>query len=208
MAMRRGYAPTLRIPVAEPASIFPKHFVGTWTRVYTDRIGPGAKETITGTATFVRDPNIPATAEAFIAIPCELESASVAWTVAGSRVESPCTTTYSGSGTDSSAVSPFVITGMTLQAVGGTYYYSLRVLTNALSAPPFTITLTGNGCTSTTQEPIDDNYLEIGSRSDLNPATPPDQLLTSADIALLAGHRTSAAHGVPSDDTWSFTGSS
>jgi hypothetical protein len=102
-------------------------------------------------------------------------------------------------------LSTFVGTGMTLQAVAGTYYYSLRVSSDAQSAPPFTITLTGNGCTSTTQEPIAVDYLRLGSRSDFNPATPPEELVSSPSIALLEGHAVSGAP-VPSESTWSFKG--
>ena len=35
MASRRGYAPTLKIPISEPKH-FPNRFIGTWTRVFAD----------------------------------------------------------------------------------------------------------------------------------------------------------------------------
>ena len=155
----------------------------------------------------MRDPNIPPIAEGLIAIPYNLESSSITWTVSGSRTSPPCTTTYSGTGTDAATINTFVGTGMTLQAVGGTYYYSLRVSSDPQDAPLFDITVTGNGCAGHTQEPISVNYLEIGSRADYSPATPPEELLSSPNIALLEGHSALGNPGfLPSDDTWSFKG--
>ena len=62
---RRGYSPTLKIPISERRSIFPARFIGTWTRVYSDVAGsPGMVQTIQGSATFVRNPLIPPEAEA------------------------------------------------------------------------------------------------------------------------------------------------
>jgi hypothetical protein len=205
---RRGYAPTLRIPVDEKTG-FPKQFTGTWTRVYSDpTFRDGYVQTIHGTATFVRNPLIPAAAEGLIAIPYDLASSTITWTVTGSRFSSPCTTIFSGTGTDTATENTFVGSGMTLQAVGGTYYYSLRASSYPIDAPLFDINVTGNGCTSHTQEPIIVNYLEIGSRSDFDPNTPADELETSSSITLLEGSNPNGTPGFPdSTDTWSFKGS-
>jgi hypothetical protein len=204
---RRGYAPTLRIPVEEKTG-FPKRFDGTWTRVYRDTVRPGFVETIHGTATFVRTPLLPPIAESLIPIPYDLESATVTWTVTGSVSGSGCTTTYSGTGTDVPADNDWVGTGMTLQAVAGTYYYSLRASSSSLTPPLFDITITGNGCTGHTQEPVITNYIEIGSRADFSPNTPADELETSSSITLLQGSNPNGNPGFPdSSDTWSFKGS-
>ena len=218
---RRGYSPTLKIPISERRSIFPARFIGTWTRVYSDVAGsPGMVQTIQGSATFVRNPLIPPEAEAIIAIPYDIQSSTITWTVTGSHTEAGCTTTYSGSGTDTATPNTFVDTGMTLQDVRGNpaapvpepmpFYYSIRASSDPADPPLFTITHSGGvGCNDVSQEPIIVDYLEIGVRADLSPTTPPGEILKSADINLLAGHRLTTDTGFPpADDTWSFRGSS
>ena len=217
---RRGYAPTLKIPISERKSAFPARFTGSWRRVYADAAGrTGMVETIDGTATFVRNPLIPPEAEAIIAIPYDIQSSVIKWSVSGSHTEAGCTTTYSGSGTDTAIPNTFVDTGMTLQDVHANpaapvpepmpFYYSIRASSDPTDAPLFTITRSGTaGCNDVSQEPIIVIYLEIGSRADLSSATPPGEIVKSADINLLAGHRhTDDGTGLPSDDTWSFRGS-
>ena len=217
---RRGYAPTLKIPISERRSVFPTRFTGSWRRVYTDAAGRlGMVETIDGTATFVRNPLIPPEAEAIIAIPYDIQSSMIKWSVSGSHTEAGCKTTYSGSGTDTAIPNTFVDTGMTLQDVHGNpaapvpepmpFYYSIRASSDPTDAPLFTITRSGTpGCDTVTQEPIIVIYLEIGSRADLSSETPPGEIVKSGDINLLAGHRhTDDGTGLPSDDTWSFRGS-
>jgi hypothetical protein len=217
---RRGYAPTLKIPISELKSAFPTRFTGNWKRVYADAAGrPGMLETIDGTATFVRNPLIPPEAEAIIAIPYDIQSSTIKWSVSGSHTEAGCKTTYSGSGTDTAIPNTFVDTGMTLQDVHANpaapvpepmpFYYSIRASSDPSDAPLFTITRSGTtGCNDVTQEPIIVIYLEIGSRGDLSSETPPGEIVKSADINLLAGHRhTDDGTGLPSDDTWSFRGS-
>ena len=73
----------------------------------------------------------------------------------------------------------------------------------------FTIKRSGTtGCNDVSQEPIIVIYLEIGSRGDLSAETPRGEIVKSADINLLAGHRhTDDGTGLPSDDAWSFLGS-
>ena len=101
---RRGYSPTLKIPISERRSVFPARFTGTWRRVYSDFAGRvGMVETIDGTATFVRNVMIPPEAEAIIAIPYDVQTSTITWRVSGSHTEAGCTTTYSGSGTDTAA---------------------------------------------------------------------------------------------------------
>jgi hypothetical protein len=214
---RRGYSPTLKIPISERKG-FPARFTGTWTRVYNDAAGrPGMVETINGTATFVRNPLIPPEAEATIAIPYDIQSSAITWTVTGSHTDASCTTTFSGAGTDTATPNTFVDTGMTLQDVRGNpaapvpepmpYYYSLRASSDPSNAPLFTITRTGGaGCTDS-QEPIIVDYLELGVRADLSSGTPLDEVEKSGDITLLAGHRAHTNSGLVADDTWSFRGS-
>jgi hypothetical protein len=218
---RRGYSPTLKIPISERRSIFPARFTGTWTRVYSDTAGrPGMVETIQGSATFVRNPLIPPEAEAIIAIPYDIQSSVIKWSVSGSHTEAGCKTTYSGSGTDTAIPNTFVDTAMTLQDVHANpaapvpepmpFYYSIRASSDPVNAPLFTITRTGtSGCNDVHDEPIIVNYLEIGSPRDLDAGTPAGEILKSADITMLAGHRLTDDGGFPpSDDTWSFRGSS
>jgi hypothetical protein len=217
---RRGYAPTLKIPISELKSAFPPRFTGTWTRVYSDLAGhPGMVQTIVGTATFVRNPLIPPEAEAIIAIPYDIQSSEIKWSVSGRHTEAGCTTTYDGSGTDTAIPNTFVDTGMTVQDVHANpaapvpepkpFYYSIRASSDPTDAPLFTIKRSGpSGCDEVSQEGIIVNYLELGNRADLSSDTPPGEILKSADINLLAGHRhTDDGTGLPSDDTWSFRGS-
>ena len=114
-------------------------------------------ETIDGTATFVRNPLIPPEAEAIIAIPYDVQSSAIKWSVSGSHTEAGCKTTYSGSGTDTAIPNTFVDTGMTLQDVHANpaapvpepmpFYYSIRASSDPTDAPLFTITRSGTaGC--------------------------------------------------------------
>jgi hypothetical protein len=217
---RRGYSPTLKIPISARRSIFPARFTGTWTRVYSDVPGlAGMVETVQGSATFVRNPLIGPEAEAIIAIPYDVQSSTITWTVSGTHTDASCTTTYSGSGTDTATPNTFVDTGLTLQNVSGNpgapvpepmpYYYSIRASSDPANAPRFTITRTGGTGCNDSQESIIVNYLEVGVRADLSSGTPPGEIVKSADITLLAGHRlTDDGSFPPSDDTWSFRGSS
>ena len=185
MVSRRGYSPTLKIPISERRSAFPARFIGTWRRVYADFAGrAGMVETIDGSATFVRNPLIPPAAEAIIAIPYDVQSSTITWNVSGSHTEAGCTTTYSGSGTDTATPNTFVGTSMTLQDVSANpaapvpepmpFYYSIRASSDPVNAPLFTITRTGTtGCNTVSQEPIGVDYLEIGSPRDLTSTTPP-----------------------------------
>jgi hypothetical protein len=205
---RRGYAPTLRIPIEERKG-FPPRFTGTWTTTYTN-LYPGWKQTITGTATFLRDP-LPSAADDIIAVPYDIESNTIVWTVSGSFTQGNCTTTYSGSGVDTAATNTFVDTRLTLQNVSGTYYYSIRASSDhtAGDEPLYTITSSGGaGCgNGSHQEPIITNYLEIGDPHDFGPNTEPDEVETSANVALLEGHRVQTGTGFPpSDSSWSFKG--
>ena len=217
---RRGYAPTLKIPISERRSVFPARFTGTWRRVYADRAGlAGMVQTIDGTATFVRNPLIPPEAEAIIAIPYDIQSSTIRWSVSGSHTEAGCTTTYSGSGTDTAIPNISAGTGMTVQDVQANpaapvpepmpFYYSIRASSDPTDAPLFTITRSGTvGCNDVSQEGISVTYLDIGSPGDLSSETPPGEIVKSADITLLAGHRhTDGGSDPPSDDTWSFRGS-
>ena len=167
---RRGYAPTLKIPISERRSAFPARFTGSWRRVYADAAGrTGMVETIDGTATFVRNPLIPPEAEAIIAIPYDIQSSVIKWSVSGSHSEAGCTTTYSGSGTDTAIPNTFVDTAMTLQDVHANpaapvpepmpFYYSIRASSDPTDAPLFTITRSGTDWLQRRQPGADHRHL-------------------------------------------------
>ncbi len=206
-ATRRGYAPTLRIPISERKGL-PKRFAGTWTTTYTG-LFPGSAwtQTITGTATFVRNPLFPPVADDLIAVPYDLASGSVTWTVSGTDSSPGCTTTYSGTG--SLALPGDTGTRLTLQVVSGTYYYSIRASSDPVDPPLYTIAHSGGpGCNDTHQEPIGVNYVDVGDPHDLGPDTSPELVQTSAAATLLAGHAVQTGTGYPPrESSWSFSGS-
>ena len=202
---RRGYAPTLKIPVTERKGL-PQRFEGTWTTTYTE----GAwSEVIHGTATYVRDPLMPAVADDLIAVPYNLASVAITWSVAGIMTLNGCTIAYSGGGPATATDNTFVGTRLTLQATGGKFYYSIRASLDPVDAPTYTVTQSGGmGCNSSHEEPIVVNYLEIGDPHDLGPDTQPDLVQTTAVATQLDGHRVQTGTGFPpSESTWSFTGS-
>lgn len=216
MASRRGYAPTLRIPISEPQH-FPNRFTGTWTRVFTDPlVRLGWKETVQGTVIFDRIPLVADPGEGLIAVPYQFVSGSATWTVSGSSQEGSCTTTYSGTGTYPVASQNAIVdTGFTLEDISTKtttstpFYYSIRASGDPLTPPLFTITTSGGaGCASSSQEGIVTTFLDVGINGDFKADAPQAGAEKSADMTLLAGHRTRADPGqLATDDTWNFNGS-
>ena len=202
---RRGYAPTLKIPVTERKGL-PKRFQGTWTTTYTD----GAwSEIIHGTATYVRDPLMPAIADELIAVPYDLASVAITWTVAGISTQNGCTTTYSGGGPATAADNTFVGTRLTLQATGGKFYYSIRASSDPVDAPMYTITQSGGrAATAATRSRSSSTTSTSGTRTMSARRRQPDLVQTCAVATQLDGHRVETGTGFPpSESTWSFTGS-
>ena len=152
---------------------------------------------------------MPAAADDLIAVPYNLSSVAITWTVAGIMTVNGCTIAYSGGGPATAADNTFVGTGLTLQATGGKFYYSIRASLDPVDAPLYTVTQSGGmGCNSSHEEPIVVNYLDVGDPHDVGPDTDPDLVQTSAVATRLDGHRVQTGTGFPpSESTWSFTGS-
>ncbi len=195
----------------------PTRYQGTWTRVYTWPDRGTWKETIEGTATFVRNPLFPPEVDGQTSVPYEVTSSSVTWTVSGSTPGS-CGFVFSGQGTDTpTSNSSFGIpTVMSLESVSGRtgavdpepkpYYYSLRASIDPGLVPQYDVTDTCAG--TTVKEGLVLPYLDIGWPSPFDTDTPLDRLLKSADPALLDGHLLSDnGSGIMIEDTWSFSGS-
>jgi hypothetical protein len=199
---------------------FPQRFDGTWTRVFTMSSRPGWKETVHGTATYLRDPLFPQSVEGQTAIPYDVQSASVEWEVTGSGAGAgSCTITYSGSGSapamENSALGA---TDLTLEDVSSKpgapkpepkpYYYSIRANGDPLNAPMFDVFYSPDCSESDSQEPISVNYLEIGDPNPFSDETSLDQIQKSDELLLLSGKlSTPEAGGPATEDSWSFSGS-
>jgi hypothetical protein len=203
---------------------FPQLFTGTWTRIITstDPLRGSWTETLHGTSSYRRPAIIPLEAEQIFPIPYSLVSASVAWTMSGFVLDAGCTTSYSGSGIDTTSI--IGSSDLWLQDVNPwwtspvpepqPYYYSVRSNGDAVVAPMYDLTTTGGpscGPTTITHEPIVVDFLDVGVRKDFIALTPDlvPEVQKSSKTTLLAGH---IVHTDPSfagfsfDDTWSFTG--
>ena len=196
---------------------FPKRFDGSWTRVYTDPSRGSWKETIKGTATYVRNPQFPPEADSSSQVLYDVQSAGVTWTVTGFQDNGTgCPMTFSGSGTDTPTTDHTgTNTDLGLENVSGhagapnpepaPFYYSIRAGIDPSTAPQYDVV----DCNGTSQEPIVLPYLEIGHPGPFTADTPPEQIVKSADPRVLQGHRTGTddtqVYGI--DDTWSFNGS-
>ena len=199
---------------------FPQRFDGTWTRVFTMSSRPGWKETVHGTATYLRDPLFPQSVEGQTSIPYDVQSATVEWEVTGSHDASKeCKIEYSGSGSapamENSALGT---TELTLEDVSNKpeapkpepkpYYYSIRANGDPLSPPMFDVIYSPGCNTSNAQEPIAINYLEIGDPEPFSDETSPDQIRKSDNLLLLSGQLSTPESGGPAtEDSWSFSGS-
>ncbi len=217
---KRGKGVGGHVVIVFDKSHFPQRFDGTWTRVFTASIRPGWKETVHGTATYLRSPLFPQSVEGLTAIPYEVESASVDWEVTGSAPAGVgCTITYGGSGSapamENSALGA---TGLTLDDVSSRpeapnpesepYYYSIRANGDPLNPPMFDVHFSPGCSESDRQEPIDVNYFEIGDPDPFGEETSLDQVQKSNSSVLLSGQfSTPEGAGPATEDTWSFTGS-
>jgi hypothetical protein len=199
---------------------FPKRFDGTWTRVITSSARPGWKETIHGTATYLRSPFFPESLEGQTSIPYEVLSASVEWEVTGTHFDGvECTITYSGSGTaPATENSALGHTEMSLEDVSGRpgapspepepFYYSIWANGDPLNPPMFDVSYSPGCHSADVQEPIVIFYLEIGESQPFGPETSLEKVQKSADVHSLAGQLTTPdLGGLATEDSWSFTGS-
>lgn len=216
---RHGVGNPATVTVVYDKRRFPARFDGSWTRTITMPASrPGWTETVHGTGAYVRNPAFPVEAEGTSSVPYEVENVNITWSVSGTMSSGPCTTTYSGSGSESSATdSGLAGSRLTLEDVTtnpyaphpepSPYYYSVR--SSSQSEPTFHIHVDGApGCASDTDSPIVVDYLHIGYASNYTADTPPDQVEKSADITLLQGQRSQPeGSGPATDDSWSFTGS-
>jgi hypothetical protein len=221
---RRGLAnaKTVTVIYDDPPG-FPKRFDGTWTRIETD--GYGLIQTFHGTAAYVKNvyfgPEYPGTEDA--AVPYDVESASVDWSVSGSSSSGGCTSTYSGSGHE--VYSPESWTGA---SSGGTHL-SLQDLRRGAGAPasepqPYNYAIQATGdpddrvtysidrsgtCSGHSTGDLDYHYLDIGTPTyEMENPPPSDEVERTNDPMLLEGHRFKADPTGPNfDDTWRFTGS-
>ena len=213
--MEQRLAKKLAEHVCEPAI---NRFSGTWTRIFTTSLRPGWRQTVQGAATFVRNPLFGSELDGQTSIPFEVESASVTWTVSGSNPAGPgCTATYSGSGTDSWTPA-WDGTAMTLHDVRDNprapkpeptpFYYSIRATGAYGDEHQFTISYSGSCDSTSYQENINPDYLEIGHPGEFDEETDPDRFEKSASETLLEGRRVRPeGAGHATDDSWHFTGS-
>lgn len=212
-----GKAPGTTVTVVYDKSQFPKRFDGTWTRTITP-VGPGPVETIHGTAAFVRNPAIGAEAEGLTQIPYTLAENSESWSIDGVITNGSCTTTFSGSGTDTGDTDG--LSGLLLEDVSAKnttpkpdpqpYWFDIQVFDHSRT-PLYTTTLSGPEppcVTGTMQNEISGNYFDVGDLASFDAGPDPAKLQKSANIALLEGHRVTSDDVQTIDDTWSFTGSS
>jgi hypothetical protein len=201
---------------------FPIVYTGTWTRTI-ESPSSGWKETITGTARFIREPLLPDIAEQLIPIPYNLDHATATWVVSGHSAGggNTCQVSYSGSGTETSFndadaydKTRLVLQDATayLQTPSATpFYYAIDVLGKRLHPPKYDITEYGSTtCGGGRQEVTWTDYLDIGLFQDASAITPGDPLLeTSSATRTLAGTRTYTDISIGDNvitDTWSFAG--
>jgi hypothetical protein len=200
---------------------FPQRYDGTWTRVYTDTTRGTWKETITGSASFLRNSVFPPEADAFSSVPYQLLSGTVSWEVTGEQItDGGCSSTFSGSG--SMAATDQTSTGgateLDLEKVTGhagapdpepePYYYAIRVSDDPQQTPEYTVHFVCPQSDESGTEPLRLPYEDVGWPNPLTPDTPQSEVEKSATPDTLAGHRGRFDTGDPNlfvDDTWSFT---
>ena len=199
----------------------PARFDGTWTRIYTWTDQGTFKQTISGTATLLRNPLFPAIADTLSSVPYDVQSATVTWTVSGG-FGSGCPTTFSGSGTDTpiEGQSSVTTTDLQLENVTGRlgapdpepmpFYYSIRSAISSVD-PAHDQQYSQTDCHgNVVKTAILLPYFELGYPNPFTPDAPQDRIAKSADARLLEGHRVWSEPDRPTiqiDDTWSFKGS-
>jgi hypothetical protein len=218
---KQGKASAEMTVIYDDVPHLPTRFEGTWTRTFEG--GPsfaGFRETVQGTAVFVRNPLFGPELDGYTSIPYDVESASISWVVSGSEVsvnDPDCMVTYSGSGSEPYDAETWGEVRLTLQDVTGSsaapqpepapYYYSVRAQGDSLNPPKYNIAYTA-GCNETNhQEGIVTDYLDIGFHGVFGADSPSDEIIKSADPALLEGSLSRSQPGyLPTHDEWRFTG--
>ena len=199
---------------------FPQRYDGTWTRTYTDTSRGTWKETLTGSASFLRNPVFPPEADAFSSVPYQLLSGTVAWEVTGEQSFGSCSNSFTGSGSVAIVEPPSSGSGteLDLEKVTGhagapdpepePYYYAIRV-NGQQETPSYTVHQVCPPNPETTgAEQLRLPYEDIGWANPLTADTPQSEVEKSATADTLAGHRARFDPNDPSlfvEDTWSFT---